>query len=210
MFRQEQTNNIQGAYGQPGGVTALPSVQNQLDMANSGLRGGNSVMQGMGGAMPPQQQGVKSGMGNLFTTNKAARADVGDYTMRQDVLSLDVKRNLETGFGAVLLAVVAAVSIFYFFFADLTILRADVETLFCQDAPCLNGGVCHEADGTFKCQCPRGYIGNTCGAVQVVGHAVSDSALAGCNITITDAAGAPCLSPTCSAGIVTQFDGSFS
>ena len=33
---------------------------------------------------------------------------------------------------------------------------------FCADAPCMNGGLCSEADGTFFCHCKPGFKGKNC------------------------------------------------
>lgn len=36
----------------------------------------------------------------------------------------------------------------------------DVEE--CFQAPCLNGGTCHELMGSYSCTCPPGFTGLTC------------------------------------------------
>ena len=216
-MRKEFQNNAQGAYGgNTVGMMAAPSMAAKVDVANNAMRGANGfpgMQGGMGqGGVPQSGSGGGGGGMNLFKTNKSARADIGDYTMRTDMLSEDERKVLQIGCGIFLMVVMAATAIFFIFFEEhYTVLREEQNRLYCDSSPCLHSSSCHEMKeaGTFRCECQPGYYGLTCATVRVTGRVFTDGALAGCQIVLLRASGGPCVPPQCSAEIMTQFDGSF-
>ena len=42
----------------------------------------------------------------------------------------------------------------------------------CANAPCLNGGTCHDGFNSFTCTCVAGYTGDDCGEGILVGSAL--------------------------------------
>ena len=57
-------------------------------------------------------------------------------------------------FEAKVLPVIVTVNLFH--------LISSLAQEFCAEAPCMNGGLCVEGDGTFLCHCTPGFKGKSC------------------------------------------------